>query len=85
MLALYKNPNISYYIRTIMITPNKACRLCGKGYKKIFDRSHSMQATIRRQQVNLQWLTIAPGKRIKACTKCIKSFTAGKIKTLQPA
>ncbi|OGE76733.1 MAG: hypothetical protein A3C85_02840 [Candidatus Doudnabacteria bacterium RIFCSPHIGHO2_02_FULL_48_21] len=68
-----------------MVSPNKSCKICGKGYKRIFSRSHSMQRTIKRQQVNLQWLTIGPAKRIKACTKCIKSFTAGKIKQLQPA
>jgi len=66
-----------------MTTPNKSCAICGKGYKRIFARSHSMQRTIKRQQVNLQWLTVKAGTRVKACTKCIKSFTAGKIKQPQ--
>lgn len=66
-----------------MIKPHKSCAICGKGYKRIFARSHSMQHTIRRQQPNLQWLAINAGKRIKACAKCIKSFTSGKIKAAQ--
>ena len=68
-----------------MTTPNKACKICGKGYRRAMARSHSMQKTIRRLQPNLQWLTIQPGKRVKACTQCIKSLSAGKIKLPQPA
>ena len=63
-----------------MVTPNKACAICEKGYSRSFDRSHSMQTTIRRLKPNLQWLTVRPGKRVRACTKCIKSVSKGKIK-----
>ena len=66
-----------------MTGPNKVCKICGKGYRRSFARSHSMQRTIRRLQPNLQWLTVAHGRRIKACTNCIKSFSSGKIKLPQ--
>ena len=68
-----------------MTTPNKHCSVCGKGYRRAYSRSHSMQKTIRRLQPNLQWLTVAPGKRVRACTQCIKTATKNKVKTLQPA
>lgn len=63
-----------------MTSSNKSCAICLKGYSRSYDRSHSMQATIRRLQPNLQWLTVRPGKRVRACTKCIKSVASGKIK-----
>jgi ribosomal protein L28 len=63
-----------------MTTPNKVCKICGKGYVKAVSRSHSMRKTIKRLQPNLQWLTVSPGKRIKACTQCIKSVGKGKVK-----
>ena len=63
-----------------MVSPNKSCAVCEKGYARSFARSHSMQSTARRLKPNLQWLTIAPGKRVRACTKCIKSLATGKIK-----
>lgn len=65
---------------SLMVSPNKKCAICGKGYKRVLSRSHSMQATIRRLQPNLQWFRLPSGQRIKACTKCIKSITRGKIK-----
>jgi len=61
---------------------SKRCSICGK---------KSMMAVIRqklrgkynptgkkRKYPNLQWATLANGKRVKACTKCIK--TMGKAK-----
>jgi len=68
-----------------MTTPNKHCSVCGKGYRRAYSRSHSMQKTIRRLQPNLQWLTVSLGKRVRACTQCIKTATKNKVKTLQPA
>jgi ribosomal protein L28 len=53
----------------------RQCEICGKGYSKTIKRSHSMRASIRRLLPNLQWARIN-GKRVKACTRCIK--TAGK-------
>ncbi|MDP3740839.1 MAG: L28 family ribosomal protein [bacterium] len=63
-----------------MITPSKRCAICGKAYKKAFARSHSMQYTIRRLQPNLQWLRLVSGRRVRACTSCIKSISKGKIR-----
>ncbi|OGY87728.1 MAG: 50S ribosomal protein L28 [Candidatus Kerfeldbacteria bacterium RIFOXYA2_FULL_38_24] len=51
---------------------SKICDVCGRGYLKGNARSHSKRATIKRQQVNLQTTTIA-GKKVKACTRCIKT------------
>lgn len=66
-----------------MVSPNKVCAICGKGYRRAVARSHSMQATIRRLQPNLQWFTpTGTFKRIKACTRCIKSYAKGKVKLL---
>lgn len=62
-----------------MTTPNKSCKICGKGYRRAFARSHSMQQTIRRLQPNLQWFRLPSGQRVRACTKCIKSHAKGKI------
>jgi len=64
-----------------MVSPNKACAICKKGYARSAARSHSMQATARRLQPNLQWLRLPTGSgRIKACVKCIKGVSVGKIK-----
>ncbi|MDP3993528.1 MAG: L28 family ribosomal protein [Candidatus Doudnabacteria bacterium] len=63
-----------------MVSPNKACAICKKGYARSAARSHSMQATARRLQPNLQWMRLLAGNRVKACTKCIKGISAGKIK-----
>ena len=63
-----------------MTRPNKRCAICGKGYRRAFSRSHSMQATIRRLQPNLQWFTPAgTGKRVRACTQCIRSAIKKKV------
>ncbi|MEA3272103.1 MAG: 50S ribosomal protein L28 [Patescibacteria group bacterium] len=49
------------------------CEKCGRGSLKAVSRSHSNVATKRRQKVNLQKKTI-DGKRMKICTKCIKTM-----------
>ncbi|MGE5298345.1 MAG: 50S ribosomal protein L28 [Acidobacteriaceae bacterium] len=51
----------------------RKCSICGKGYLSTFKRSHSMRATKVRLYPNLQWMTVAHGQRVKACTKCIKT------------
>ncbi|PIR96918.1 MAG: 50S ribosomal protein L28 [Candidatus Doudnabacteria bacterium CG10_big_fil_rev_8_21_14_0_10_41_10] len=56
------------------------CTICEKGYKKGNSKSHSQQTTIRRLGVNLQWLNLPGGKRVKACARCIKSVSRGKLK-----
>ncbi|MCL5436128.1 MAG: 50S ribosomal protein L28 [Patescibacteria group bacterium] len=55
----------------------RQCAICGKGYKRVFARSHSHRATIKKLQINLQWTKFA-GRRVKACTQCIKSLGKGK-------
>ena len=51
----------------------RKCEICGKGYKNVTRRSHSMQATKTRLYPNLQWMTLEHGKRVKSCTKCMKT------------
>lgn len=51
----------------------RVCQVCGKGYLATFTRSHSMRKTKTRLYPNLQWMRVEHGKRIKACTKCIKT------------
>ncbi|MBU1870887.1 MAG: 50S ribosomal protein L28 [Patescibacteria group bacterium] len=52
----------------------KKCKLCGRGSTKGASRSHSNIKTIRRLYINLQTKTVN-GKKIKACTKCIKTIS----------
>ncbi|MDD4996211.1 MAG: 50S ribosomal protein L28 [Patescibacteria group bacterium] len=51
----------------------KRCLICGRGPQTKISRSHSNVATKRRQYINLQTKQIS-GKRIKICTKCLKTF-----------
>lgn len=51
----------------------RKCTICGKGFLNTVKRSHSMRATKTRLYPNLQWMTMDYGKRVKACTKCIKT------------
>ena len=56
----------------------QSCTLCGK--KSILSvtlvklRGKFNPTSKRRQYPNLQWLTLPSGKRVKACTKCIKAM-----------
>lgn len=50
----------------------KVCEICGRGALSSQSRSHSNIATLRRQQINLQG-ALFDGKRVKACTNCIKT------------
>ncbi|MBX4187119.1 MAG: 50S ribosomal protein L28 [Candidatus Doudnabacteria bacterium] len=52
----------------------RKCTICGKGYLATFTRSHSMRKTKVRLYPNLQWLKLEHGKRVKACTKCMKTY-----------
>lgn len=52
----------------------RRCQICGRGSMKSVSRSHSNIATKRRQHINLQWFRYR-GKRIRACTSCIKTQT----------
>ena len=51
----------------------KKCDLCGRGSTKDASRSHSNIKTIKRQYINLQTKQI-DGKKIKVCTKCLKTM-----------
>ncbi|MEI7690304.1 MAG: 50S ribosomal protein L28 [bacterium] len=53
------------------------CEICGKKPITGHNVSHSHRKTRRRWLPNLQWLS-TDGKRVKACTRCIK--TTSKIK-----
>lgn len=59
------------------------CALCGKRYQKatrrIKIRSKYNPTRPYRQKPNLQWLTLANGKRVKACASCIKSYLKKKV------
>jgi len=54
----------------------KSCALCGKQqvvvrkYNKLMSRYNPNPK--HTKQPNLQWYTLANGKRVKACTKCMK-------------
>ncbi|OGZ34668.1 MAG: hypothetical protein A2174_02565 [Candidatus Portnoybacteria bacterium RBG_13_41_18] len=59
-----------------------SCALCGKTSQSSVTlvklRGKYNPTTKRRQYPNLQWLTLATGKRVKACTKCIKKLSKTK-------
>ena len=58
----------------------KVCSICGKGPGFGQSRSHSMVATKRRFNPNLQRIRVWVGKtpkRVYVCTRCLK---AGKVK-----
>lgn len=52
----------------------KRCKICGRGSQKDASRSHSNIKTIRRQYINLQTKIIS-GKKIRICTKCLKTMS----------
>lgn len=58
---------------------SRRCPLCDKKsitrttWKKV--RSKYNPVNVKRKYPNLQWVTIADGKRIKACAKCIKAMS----------
>ena len=55
----------------------RMCAICGKIYSRTIKRSHSMRPSIVRLLPNLQY-TVYKGKRIKACTRCIKTQNKSK-------
>lgn len=53
----------------------KVCSVCGKGPSFGHNRSHSMVATKRRFEPNLQRVRIlvnGAAKRVYVCTRCLK-------------
>ena len=67
----------------------KKCTICGKTYIKTITlkklRGKYNPTTKKKKYPNLQWVKLPPrlakklglptGKRVKACTKCIKKFS----------
>ena len=54
----------------------KVCNSCGKGPAFGQSRSHSMRATKRRFEPNLQKVRASIGggnRRIRVCTRCLRS------------
>ena len=55
----------------------KECAICGKSSlmagqrKKLMSRYNPTPK--KRKYPNIQWLRLPSGKRVKACTKCIKT------------
>lgn len=52
----------------------RTCKLCGRGALNSNTRSHSNIATQKKQHLNLQTLFVN-GKRMDACTSCIRRET----------
>lgn len=52
---------------------SKICEICRKKPLTVNSRSHSMQATKRKQYPNLQ-TKIIDGKKTKLCAKCLRTM-----------
>ena len=52
---------------------SKVCDICKRGTTSGFLRSHSNMKSKRKVMINLQSKKI-DGKRLKVCTKCIKTL-----------
>lgn len=52
---------------------SKQCDICGRKPMTSINRSHSMRATKRKQNLNLQ-TKIINGKRLKVCTRCLRTM-----------
>jgi large subunit ribosomal protein L28 len=55
----------------------RRCEKCGRGPIAGASRSHSNIKTKRRLYVNLQY-KVVNGKRLRICTKCIKTIAKKK-------
>ncbi len=55
----------------------KKCDLCGRSSTRGASRSHSKIRTLKRQNINLQSLTI-DGIKVKACTACMRTMNKPK-------
>ncbi|MDO8558016.1 MAG: hypothetical protein Q7S09_02380 [bacterium] len=55
----------------------KSCVICGKtsymGVVRRLLRGHYNPTAKKRKYPNLQWFAVSNGKRVKACTKCIRA------------
>ncbi len=58
------------------------CEICGKGPQFGHNRSHSMVATKRRWNPNVQKVTLmidGKPKKVRACSRCIRTFSKSKV------
>ncbi|HPZ74405.1 MAG TPA: L28 family ribosomal protein [Candidatus Paceibacterota bacterium] len=57
----------------------RKCAICGKTYIKSIPlnklRGKYNPAPKKRKYPNLQWVHLSNGKRVKACTQCIKTLS----------
>ncbi|MDD2696862.1 MAG: L28 family ribosomal protein [Candidatus Pacebacteria bacterium] len=60
------------------------CTICGKSSQMVWRlkklRGKFNPTSKRRKLPNLQWVRLASGKRVKACTKCIRTLAKNKKK-----
>lgn len=60
----------------------KQCAICGKKYTQVWRKVKfrgKYNPTIKKKKYpNLQWVKLPVGKRVKACTKCIKALSKRK-------
>lgn len=64
---------------------SKECTICGKRGKVVWQRvrlraTKYNPTTKKRQNPNLQKLTLPTGKKTMACAKCIKTLAKNKVK-----
>lgn len=64
--------NLNFVINQSIEYMSKVCEICGKKPGSGNSRSHSNIATLRTFGINLQKKKL-DGKRVKACTRCIKT------------
>ncbi|MFH1656430.1 MAG: 50S ribosomal protein L28 [Candidatus Nealsonbacteria bacterium] len=61
---------------------SKKCTICDKGsmmvQKRVKLRGKYNPTVKKRKYPNLQWLRLPDGKRVLACTKCIKATAKNK-------
>lgn len=57
----------------------KQCAICGKGSIMVWKlkklRGKYNPTIKKRKYPNLQWVRLSSGKRVLACTKCIKAMS----------
>ena len=57
---------------------SRVCEICGKGSMDGKTVSHANNKAPRKYNANLQTIKTDEGKKVKACTKCIKTSRKAK-------
>ena len=61
---------------------SRTCEICEKKGKMVWRlvklRGKFNPTINKKKHPNLQWVTLASGKRVKACAKCIKAMGKNK-------